>query len=100
MRISGIGTDHIHLDARTARPRLDWGPFSVGCFVSLVFAFLAGADVYVALTHSLWWLLAEIVWVPGWAICLASSIGVLTKPRRIASQRERDAYRAQHGSLD
>lgn len=71
-----------------APPPLDWGPFAIGLIVTLILAALAVSALYLALTHTPWWLLAEIVWVPFGAMAGASSIGVLTATRRQA-RRER-----------
>lgn len=71
-----------------APPPLDWGPFAIGSIVTLIFAALAGVALWLAFTHTPWWLLVEIVWVPFAAISGASSIGALTATRRQA-RRER-----------
>lgn len=100
VRVSGVESGHVHVDARSARPALDWGPFSVGTVFALGCYAIFGVGVYATVIWSLWWLVLVVPFVLLGTMCAVSAINVLIEPRRAASRAERDAYRAQHGSLD
>lgn len=90
---------HTHVDARSARPGLAWGPFSVGTVFALGCYAIFGVGVYATVTWSPWWLALAVPFALFGTLCAVSAVGVLIEPRQLATKAERDAYRAQHGSL-
>lgn len=80
-----------------APPALDWGPFSVGMVICLVFVVLTAVAPIVGGWG--WWELAWVVTVPMAFLCLFSAVGVLFAKRRIWDSEQRQTYIERHGNL-